>query len=348
MKLSILFVFLCITALMLSTKVSKNRQYQASNLHTQYNDWGNGSVYYLDRHYVHCPDNQALSYIKFNRPTPNKINYVFTCIRSDSITLPVNVQYTEWNQTNGDYSTNFLDRHNVQCPKNFALAGFQLERNEKNSSRIRYKFECIPIQSSCCKSKQTSFNDINNNESSYLDRHAMDVRDSLNNQVITGFKLNTKYAPNQIWYTYNYCVLKDAAAVNAVKQKAKEASNAGFKMATVQESFKNTKDTLNKLKFATEPMKIAFEKAEGEFKRVLSDYNIKKKSAEEAKAKLHDLQEEQNRNKKELNESQNLYSKILVNKSASDKDLKEAQAKNAHETAVYVSTGKAYEASKKK
>jgi hypothetical protein len=46
---------------------------------TPANDWGNGSVIFLDRHNVKCEPNQVLSRLKLTRPEPDKLQYNYTC-----------------------------------------------------------------------------------------------------------------------------------------------------------------------------------------------------------------------------------------------------------------------------
>jgi hypothetical protein len=46
---------------------------------TTANDWGNGSVIYLDRHNIKCDKDQVMSEFKLTRPTPTQLQYNYKC-----------------------------------------------------------------------------------------------------------------------------------------------------------------------------------------------------------------------------------------------------------------------------
>jgi hypothetical protein len=202
----------------------------ALKLSTPANDWGSGSIYFLDRHDVKCGAGSALLGFHLFRPSDNQIQYQFDCITSQSISSRTTLQSsTPFNSTGTDdkNSANFLDRHNVQCPANMALQEFKLNRNPNNGGEIQYLYTCVGIIFSQCGTFSTFISQTFDGFSTiFLDRQYVSLPSS--NSVITGFKLNTDYSqsPNVYSYSVSWCQLSDKATqVNFLNSQISTLTN---------------------------------------------------------------------------------------------------------------------------
>lgn len=113
---------------------------EKSSYETPKNEDGSGSIYYLDRHDVMCGGNEALNMFKLVRNGRN-INYYFKCVKSENyITNTCQTLNTPINDTNGNdrKSTDYLDRHNMDCGDK-VIRGFRLKRS---NNKIFYSYQC--------------------------------------------------------------------------------------------------------------------------------------------------------------------------------------------------------------
>lgn len=81
-----------------------NNNIPVYNKKTQQNDWGEGSIFYLDRHDVDCQNGFLLQGFHLTRPTPNTIAYEYACTKNIG-TLNVNDSHpkdTQLNETSND------------------------------------------------------------------------------------------------------------------------------------------------------------------------------------------------------------------------------------------------------
>jgi len=223
--ISILFLnsFLC---LQLENQRRKKLKKQNFKFSTTPNDDGNGSIFFLDRHYFECPIGSVLSAFHLNRKDGNKIFYEYNCRDGLAISRKSFIQkQTQFNDTDQENSSvNFLDRHEIKCDDNFALVGFGLIRDGR---KIAYKYRCAKIKvfklSNSCSDKTTPLNQAGTRQNYYLDRHTVDTYQG---QFIQGFKLNSNYSNltngNQANIQYNYRVCK---LLNTKKELKKEEEN---------------------------------------------------------------------------------------------------------------------------
>ena len=197
-----IFSFLANILLARSKKSKSKNPIAIFDKKTPANDWGNNNIFYLDRHDVACGGQEALQGFKLFRPQGNQLSYEYVCKAKDTSISP-NETYeasTDWNSTNWNKkrSANFLDRHDVQCKKGYALQRFRLGRNGNN---INYNFRCVKVNCEENQTFETSKTSDGGFETIYLDRQDVRLK---TNEVLVGFKLNSK---NGFWYKITYCKL---------------------------------------------------------------------------------------------------------------------------------------------
>jgi len=180
---------------------------------TALNDFGNGATIFMDRHNINCEFGVLVQY-KFKKLGAQKFLYEYQCAIPEkcdnkckssieeldkklckTLSTPDNAIGNELGK-----STNYLDRHDVKCPPNFAMKGFRFERK---SPKIRYSYTCCPAKLDNCKSlktKETPFGDFSTET---LAQQNIAVPDK--NAVITGFKMEVNYQKKKWLYRVDYC-----------------------------------------------------------------------------------------------------------------------------------------------
>lgn len=223
----------CILSFATSRTISKNKSKSKTlmsrviNLYNSYTNAGNGSVSNLGSQNISCPTGSAISYFQLSRGN-NTFRYQVKCVSMPGIDLTPVQKYTPWNVHNGaGGSTNFLDRHYINCPSNQVLQQYQLQNSGAN---IRYSYKCVKAIIKNCYQKQTSWTKGGKNYYFwYLDRQTVSVADT-KTQAIQSFRINTKY--NDSWffpsykveyrYTFTICTLNEPVPVPLTAQKTKE------------------------------------------------------------------------------------------------------------------------------
>jgi len=182
-----------------------NAAYGASreyNSRTNPNDWGQGSIFFLDRHNVDCGQGRVLQGFHLYRPSGNTIAYEFSCKADPTVTNNVYSSQTGWNATGGNErnSANYLDRHNVACRPGFALQQFKLIRN---GNQIAYQYRCAEVRNTNQCSGGSTGETYGNRvfENIYLDRQRINVG---GDRMLTSFKLNTRYGGGAVYYRYAF------------------------------------------------------------------------------------------------------------------------------------------------
>lgn len=176
---------------------------------TPKNDWGKGSIFFLDRHDVDCKTNKLLN--NFFLMGGGLINYGYYCVSNSEITNQLINKQTRWDSTdeNDRKSIHYLDRHTVDCGEGYGLQRFKLERNEENLKQIRYNYRCAKVSNyslNKCKDVQTS------EQSGDLSNQILtNIRTSTpNNIYIQKFKMNSRDTPSYLSgkylkYMYRIC-----------------------------------------------------------------------------------------------------------------------------------------------
>jgi len=216
---SLLVISICVNAFSIeSDKRHKKAKVPntSSTQNTASNDDNNGNIFYLDRHNVACTGNSAINWFHLARQGTDKINYDFQCLKSDALSTVVQTLNTPFNATDGDKSVNFLDRHNVNCPDGTVLQSFHFNRNTANTSQIRYTYTCIKAETLCCKLYTTNKESSGDQQIIYLDRQSIGNKDIGSTSVLSQFKAWASNSPNQMWYTYTLCKLKDMDIAKAL------------------------------------------------------------------------------------------------------------------------------------
>jgi hypothetical protein len=103
---------------------------------TGFNDQGDGTVDFLDRHNLDCGKDSVLSQFKLARNDNNQFRFDYTCLPSKK-SLTCRDVTTPANQGG---STVNLDKHNVTCNDDEVLSNFQLTR--PSATEIAYKYKC--------------------------------------------------------------------------------------------------------------------------------------------------------------------------------------------------------------
>jgi len=173
---------------------AKNKN-KYNNLYHSWQNAGSGNVIFLDRQNVKCAAGSALSGFGLRR-SGNQVRYQYYCNQHQGIKPTVTQRYTGWGPHNGSGgSTNYLDRHTVNCPSGQVLQGFRLNTS---GSSIRYSYQCVAAEVGTCKERYTNWTDAGRSyENYYLDRQWLSVANNYNTQAIAGFKLNVSYRK---WY----------------------------------------------------------------------------------------------------------------------------------------------------
>jgi len=234
-------------ALLSIEEKSKTSQFNSKTIG---NDWGRGSVFYLDRHSVDCGPNKIIQGFHLYRPNKNQIAYEFSCGGNANLVKPnTYVTQTPWNGTdrNERHSTNYLDRHNVQCRQGFALQQFKLIRNGRN---IAYQFKCAQLAKALeCRSEQTPTSHGNKVfENIYLDRQRIFAGAD---RALTNFKLNSKYKGRAVNYSYSYTSCKmGTIAVNQINKNINSVKKAAPKKSLLQKIGDKAKNLFKKFKVA--------------------------------------------------------------------------------------------------
>jgi hypothetical protein len=175
---------------------------------TAWNDSGGSKTQFIDRHNVDCLPN-AISAFKLERKG-QQMRYLYTC--AQGLFGPAVGAGTAENEGGGG-RMEYLDRHNVECPANMAIAQFKL--NSKNDGNtISYSYNCIAPAG---ENKMTCYDKITSPTSAdgfgfkteYLDRQLVKCDD---NRVMQRFHMVSNMAGNSILYEYRCCTVQLAPA----------------------------------------------------------------------------------------------------------------------------------------
>jgi len=219
---SILVSFLYIFTSLLATNNEKSGlQVAQYNTRTNRKNWGQGSVYKLISHNVECGSRRVLHGFHFIRPRDNQIAYEFTCRFHPSVKFEFYYDQTPWNETDGPYSTNFLDRHNIQCKTGYALQQFRLMRK---GNKIAYEYRCAGVRNlNICSYGNTlpTFGD-SVYKNIYLEKQKIFLGPK---NMLTQLKLNTQYriekGKKTVYYYYSYGFCKTGRKMNILPKNPK-------------------------------------------------------------------------------------------------------------------------------
>ena len=174
---------------------------------TEWNDAGEGSIWFLDRHTLNCDmGNSGINRFFYER-NGERIRYIFRCLVNKKISNNCYEDYTPWNDIDGNEhkSVNFLDRHKPQCKIDYVLKAFGITRSPRPENLIRYTFTCCKADYVSKYNNRYDKTDLGNYNTYYLDRQIVSLGPD---EVLSGFKLDVSYDPNLMDLTYEAKILK--------------------------------------------------------------------------------------------------------------------------------------------
>jgi len=215
LKIKIIVEFLKII-LFITYKINS----QISNIKTFYttmNEYANGHIFYLDRHYINCNQisgkNNAISSLKYFLAN-NQFNFEYNCLSSGSIgnnfqnfnTVYHSVDPINYLITNDLCSAIAdLNRHEIICPDKTVLKSFILKRNPASNMEIHYEYSCLPAILGDCTDTSTVLTNLVDGKTSEWLKHEINL-DS--NSAFQKIKINYSGSNlKQINLQYRYCIV---------------------------------------------------------------------------------------------------------------------------------------------
>jgi len=205
--ISLLTIIITFFSLFSST-YSKKNPLTVFTKRTPNADWGSNNIHNLDKHDIKCDPNQALQGFRLFRANSNNLSYKYACTKNIAGNNVIDAK-TPINDVAKDVrkSANFLERHNVQCQKGYALQEFKLNSQGK---QIFYSYRCVNVNCGENQTLVTKGTDDGGYETVYLDRQDVRVK---TNEVITGFKLSGG-KNRDYYYEIKFCKLGKGAPVS--------------------------------------------------------------------------------------------------------------------------------------
>jgi len=163
---------------------------------TGFNDRGGGNTIFLDRHNLNCDSNGINSFILVNDGKGN-MRYDYNCSSGGNL-QKLSDKDTGFNSDGGG-NIIYLDRHNIDCGSNSALAQFNLIRN--NNNQLRYNYKCLSSNDPLYCRNMTTTPGKATGKTSDLKTQNLSCN---NDEVISSFKL-TRPTNDSIAYQYKCC-----------------------------------------------------------------------------------------------------------------------------------------------
>lgn len=110
---------------------------------SSFNDAGNGTIVYLDRHNIDCGSNALLNNFQLTRKEgdTNSYRYNYNCLNSNQPLTCRKVQSAQILGVHGGNTDVFkLSNANIKCNEDEALSRFKLFRPDGNS--VQYEYNC--------------------------------------------------------------------------------------------------------------------------------------------------------------------------------------------------------------
>lgn len=171
---------------------------------TEWQDAGEGSIWFLDRHTPWCArPNSAMVSFRLER-RGERLRYAYKCIQNARISYDkVEIRRTEWSDVGGDEkkAVHFLDRHFVTCPANTTIRGFGVRRQDAPGNLLQIVYGCVATVTGEVINNRTSRTDFSGYQTYYLDRQTYQPLGP--DEVLQSFKLETKYNPDHLDYYFS-------------------------------------------------------------------------------------------------------------------------------------------------
>lgn len=186
---------------------------------TSHQSGGDGSIYSLVNHNVACNRGEALNNFQLYRDG-NSIFYIYGCITSSAINgsdAYTSSTSSDIIASNERQSSNYLDRHHVNCKSGYVLQGFKLNRD---GNKINYGYTCVRANAQYCRFQDTDVTDGEFGPIYYLDRQYVGFEDT--DKALSGFVLKARShnsfpflsgARLDLSYSYDYCQF-DKGSIN--------------------------------------------------------------------------------------------------------------------------------------
>lgn len=181
---------------------------ESSKFETEPNFNGKGNNQWLDRHDINCA-NGALTGFKLINLEGEKMKYKFSCLPL-AITNANSETINEETKFDVNLSLNYLDRHLINCPENYALRSFVQFNNQ--DEKTKYKYTCIKAKLGNCVEKisEATFASW---KKGVLELEKQDIKTSdLKWKVLTKVKLNSRLDKEGFYVSYSYteCELENS------------------------------------------------------------------------------------------------------------------------------------------
>lgn len=225
-----LIALICLGEIILSITLTSNKENTSTKTKyhyahaTEWNDRGEGHVYYLDRHTTINCVNSFLSGFHLDRDG-ERIRYQFSCSNANLNRAPKETYKSRMINSNKlKQGTKSFANHltaPVMCPQGKALVSFRLYRRliQWNSfynryyqsqlsqdNPVQYEFQCAPIPWNyrCGIQRQTDWTYMHKGLTEYLDRQNVQVG---HNEILKGFTMEFNRRTSHIRYRYEVCAL---------------------------------------------------------------------------------------------------------------------------------------------
>jgi len=170
---------------------------------------GNGNNQWLDRHDINCKNGALTGFQLFNLEG-DKMKYKFSCLPLESTNIEKDIINLE---TKFEYNLdlNYLDRHKIHCPENYALRSFKQFNNQEE--KTKYKYTCVKAKLLNCVDKRSEVT-FAAWKKGVMELAKQNIRTSdIKWKVLTKIKLNNRNDNSGLKsYSYTECDLENSVA----------------------------------------------------------------------------------------------------------------------------------------
>jgi len=176
-------------------------------------EYGDGSIFLLQKLDVKCPNGSVLISLGLNTPESENVNYAYNCKLSNAV--KENSSNEKISQEIKIEKGNFqvikkLSQLNVQCDEGYALQKFKLDSNQDANANktLFYRYTCVQVNCGRQKSYSTQEMSVGDNSLIFIKNQSI-VLQGL--KVLTGFRLNTfnNETSENFVYEYNFCEINE-------------------------------------------------------------------------------------------------------------------------------------------
>ena len=103
------------------------------------------NLIYYDRQKVFCDEGHLLTNL-YGRNNNGNFGFGFDCVKFDVEAMECKEYFTNYNEAT-DKSIVYLDRHDVKCPDDQAMQGFE---GQSQNGQLRYAYTCCQLFIKVC------------------------------------------------------------------------------------------------------------------------------------------------------------------------------------------------------